>query len=263
MNTRVPVLVLLLVLLFPACQTEESDRVFDTADEYVRYGNLYLRNRNFEAAIKQYSLALDLDSYHYDALIGLGDASSFRAKLLLEASDVDQNQTNQQRPNAQVQRNPGGDIVQETTQDMSVNERVNMLIKQAALAYGRARYERPESALPYLKYGRLIYQFRERSPENIKKSIRLLEKALERISSEKQPRTRAKILYFLGAAEVYQEDQKPEEARDYSEARTYFNRYLDVFDKRGAEAPRRAKIERFLMDIEENGGSENESGADS
>lgn len=266
MRTRILLITLLIVGVLPACQSEENDRVFDSPDEYVRYGNQFLRkqNPNFEAAINQYRYALDLDSHHYDALIGLGDASAYRAKLLANALKSEETEENNQQSELQKQQNPASEgVVQQTSKDMSVEERISALIKQAALAYARARMVRPKAALPLFKYGRMIYQFRQRSPESIDKSIQLLTKARERVPENKKPLLRAKIQYFLGAAKRYRELLKPEEQRNFHETKTHFNRYLDIFDRRGRKAPRRAEIERFLMEREEQGGTTDESGSNS
>ncbi len=260
-----------------ACESGPN-RAFDEPEEYVKYGNAHLRQEkpNFTEAARQFKFALDLDEDHFDALIGLGDALMYRAKALSAvqskretSSSGGQGGENREgdseaRPptpaDAQV---PGQGQPSRPDQEggESLEKRIRRLLGQATTAYKKARKARPDSAIPYYKYARLIYMFRERDPREVTRARRLLKQALDRVSTQNNPRLRAKILFYLGNATLYTEQLKPAGEQDYSEVTSLFNRYLDIFDERDIRAPRRAEVENLLMQIEDYQEEQNESGS--
>jgi cytochrome c-type biogenesis protein CcmH/NrfG len=260
-----------------ACESG-PERAFDDPDEYVRYGNAYLRRETprFMQAAKQFKYALDLDADHFDALIGLGDALMFRAKALSVAKSKREeassgNQQGDREPSGPQASPPspadgqvpgeGRPRPRDQEQGKSLEERISSLLGQATTAYKKARKTRPESAIPYYKYARLIYMFRDRDPQEVTRSRRLLNEALDRATEQNNPQLRAKVLFYLGNATLYIEQLKPAGEQDYSEVTSYFNRYLDIFDERDIQAPRRAEVENLLMQIEDYQEEQNESGS--
>ncbi len=265
MNYRVFLIVV--VLLIPACQSGSDERVFDDPEEYVQIGNQYLRARNLNAAAKQFKYALDLDKNHYEALIGLGDALMYRAKALAEAQRNEQDSSTAEEDAGESENAdpPSRGNRGSTPGDSSISpeKQIRKDLNRARNVYIRARKQREESAVPYYKLGRMLYMFRDRYSEGISKARQLLQKALQRTSKSKNPFLRAKILYYLGNTVLYIVEQDPPETRDYSQVVSYFDRYLDIFDNQNTEAPRRAEVERLLMQIEDFQEEQNESSSDS